>query len=680
MRLRKLELLNYGMYRGRQEIDLLPRTRGNKVRPIVLVGGQNGAGKTTILEAVRLCLYGRLALGPRVADAEYNRYLRERFHRNPDMLLPVTYASVALEFDYAHGGVRSTYEVHRAWEAKGETGVIEMIRVHRNGEKLEDVEAAIWPEFIRSLVPLGVSQLFFFDGEKIKRLAEEDTQSTELADSVKSLLGLDLIERLQDDLDVYVTRFVKKTSTGSRATRLSEIDASVRSLSEDRARIAAEREAIETRAETIADEIGRLEESLAQRGEGLSAQRTTLTRRRAELNGSRDSAQKELRALCEGVLPLATCPNTLASLRRQLTSELRVESWNAARDEVSLAIDEVTRLLMGRLSKKLRWTAAVRDALKEEIANKKAELVAPPDEIQGVAILHGLAPRAVQGLLHLIQEGIPNAAESARGLALRLKEVEHQLHSVERTIRRAPGDDEIAPLIRRLSSLQEEAASLALQRNLKQEDEQQLAASLTTLRREREKLEDGERKAGEVAGRLALARGSRQALDQYLQRLTSRKVEQLREATASCFKVLCRKEDLVTDLHIDPATFEVTLIGRGGTTVPKDSLSAGEKQIYAISLLWALSKISGRPLPLIVDTPLGRLDRAHRQFLIERYFPVAAHQVIILSTDTEIDQSYLEFLKPFISHKVHLRNNAGGWTEAAAGYFWEDKGNAVASA
>jgi DNA sulfur modification protein DndD len=235
-------------------------------------------------------------------------------------------------------------------------------------------------------------------------------------------------------------------------------------------------------------------------------------------------------------------------------------------------------------------------------------------------------------------------------------------------------------LIRRLSSLQEEAATLALQKNLKHEDEHQLAASLTTLRREREKLEDGEKKAGEVAGRLALARSSRQALDQYLLRLTSRKVEQLREATVSCFKVLCRKEDLVTDLHIDPTTFEVTLIGRGGAIVPKDSLSAGEKQIYAISLLWALSKISGRPLPLIVDTPLGRLDRAHRQFLIERYFPVAAHQVIILSTDTEIDQSYLDFLKPFISHTVHLRNNAGGWTEAAPGYFWEEKANAVASA
>lgn len=680
MRLRRLELLNFGMYRGRQEIDLLPRTRGNRTRPIVLVGGQNGAGKTTILDAVRLCLYGKLALGARVSDAEYYRYLRERFHRNPDMLIPVSYASVKLEFDYAHAGIRKTYEVQRTWEAKGENGVTEKMRVQRDGQDLEEVESAIWPEFVRSLVPLGVSQLFFFDGEKIKRLAEEDTQSTELADSIKALLGLDLIERLQDDLDIYVSRFVKKTATGSRATRLAEIDASIRSLTEDENRIRGEREAFELRAAAIADEIASVEETLAQRGEGLSAQRTTLTRRKAELGGARDSTQKELRALCEGALPMALCPNTIASLRRQLTSEARFETWSAARDEVALALDEVARFIGGPIAKRLKLSVAVRDALKAEILNKKTELTAPPPELEDIAVLHGLAPRAVQAMLHLIQTGVPQAAIAAHELVERLKGIEHQLHNVERSLKRAPGDDEMAPLIRQLSSLQEEAASLALQINLRKEDEQQLRNSIETLRREQRRLEEQEQKAGEAAGRLALARNSRRVLDDYLQRLTTRKVEQLREATRSCFKVLCRKEDLVEDLRIDPLTFEVTLFGKGGVVVPKDGLSAGEKQIYAISLLWALSKISGRPLPLIVDTPLGRLDRAHRQFLVERYFPVAAHQVIILSTDTEIDQSYFELLKPFVSHSVHLRSNVGGWTEAAAGYFWEEESGAVASA
>ena len=55
--------------------------------------------------------------------------------------------------------------------------------------------------------------------------------------------------------------------------------------------------------------------------------------------------------------------------------------------------------------------------------------------------------------------------------------------------------------------------------------------------------------------------------------------------------------------------------------IPVNMLSAGEKQIYAISVLWALAKISGRALPMIIDTPLGRLDVHHRDQLVKTSFP-----------------------------------------------------------
>jgi len=54
--------------------------------------------------------------------------------------------------------------------------------------------------------------------------------------------------------------------------------------------------------------------------------------------------------------------------------------------------------------------------------------------------------------------------------------------------------------------------------------------------------------------------------------------------------------------------------------------------------LWGLARASARPLPAVIDTPMARLDAAHRQHLVERYFPNASHQVIVLSTDTEVDR------------------------------------------
>lgn len=107
--------------------------------------------------------------------------------------------------------------------------------------------------------------------------------------------------------------------------------------------------------------------------------------------------------------------------------------------------------------------------------------------------------------------------------------------------------------------------------------------------------------------------------------------------------------------------------------MPKESLSAGERQIYAIAMLDALAKTSGRKLPIIIDTPLGRLDSKHRKKLVENYFPSASHQVIILSTDTEIDKTYLTSLKDHISHTIMLDYiGTEGSSSVEPGYFWKN--------
>ena len=110
---------------------------------------------------------------------------------------------------------------------------------------------------------------------------------------------------------------------------------------------------------------------------------------------------------------------------------------------------------------------------------------------------------------------------------------------------------------------------------------------------------------------------------------------------------------------------------KDGTEIDKDELSAGEKQIYAISILEALAHTSGRHLPIIIDTPLGRLDSVHRTKLINNYFPTASHQVIILSTDTEVDENFYSDLSPSISHAFKLDYDAkDGSTHVKEGYFW----------
>ena len=123
----------------------------------------------------------------------------------------------------------------------------------------------------------------------------------------------------------------------------------------------------------------------------------------------------------------------------------------------------------------------------------------------------------------------------------------------------------------------------------------------------------------------------------------------------------------------DRATFDATLIDKSGAEIRKSSLSAGEKQVYAIAMLWALARTSGRALPMIIDTPLARLDSEHRSTIVERYFPEASHQVIVLSTDTEVDDRLLEKLAPSISHSFRLEyEHDRRATHVVPGYFEHD--------
>ena len=73
-----------------------------------------------------------------------------------------------------------------------------------------------------------------------------------------------------------------------------------------------------------------------------------------------------------------------------------------------------------------------------------------------------------------------------------------------------------------------------------------------------------------------------------------------------------------------------------------------------ISILWALAICSKKKLPVIIDTPLSRLDSLHRAALIKTYFPNAGEQTIILSTDSEIDSKYYQLMKDDIGDEFTL--------------------------
>jgi len=670
MRLNRLVLRNFGMFRGEQTLDLRLR-EGDGVRPIVLVGGHNGAGKTTLLEAVRVCLHGRLALGPRVTDVAYQAYLRERLHRSPDLDAPARYASVGLEFEYSHLGRQSRYFVQRGWEPRGPSGVREGIRVLRDDEPLDDVDSELWSEFVRSLVPPGVAQLFFFDGEKIKRLAEEETEALALGESIKALLGLDLVERLQADLDVFTAKQMKRTARAKTSQRLKELErdltrlnGEIAKIEEDSARLADEHSQLEA-------QICSVEGRLAQSGEGLATRREDLRQEEANLSAELSATEKSARDLLDGAAPFLLCPKTSSRLVHQVNLEHTRQEWEIGRASAQEALRTArTRLMAAAKKRRARSDPQESDWVEETLRQVESELQEAPESIRKVRILHGLSDLERTACVQTLQVEAPALARRFSLQVKKLVALEGELRECRTRINRIPETDELAPLVSEMSTLQERQAKVALDLTLLAERRAALQKEVGVRERERDRLEKAEMASARASIRLALAGQAREAAGEYLRRLTIAKTTELERQALESFQRLSRKNRFVEKLRINPETFAVSIYDSKGDLIPKSSLSAGEKQIYAISLLWGMARVSGRPLPMIVDTPLGRLDLHHRTNLVNHYFPMASHQVIVLSTDTEVDRAHYDDLRPKTSHTYRLVDRHG-WTEAKEGYFWE---------
>ena len=105
---------------------------------------------------------------------------------------------------------------------------------------------------------------------------------------------------------------------------------------------------------------------------------------------------------------------------------------------------------------------------------------------------------------------------------------------------------------------------------------------------------------------------------------------------------------------MNPETLDITYLDNQEHEIQKESLSAGEKQLMVIAILWALAICSKKKLPVIIDTPLSRLDSMHRTSMVTVYFPQASDQTIILSTDSEIDQYYYDLMKEYIGDEFTL--------------------------
>jgi|SRR5579885_694990 len=673
MILTKLVLSDFGLYGGYHEFDLRPRETEEELKPIVLFGGKNGSGKTTILEAIRLCLYGRDALGFRVSTADYHAYILRRIHHTRRRAADE--ALVAIEFEYMDNQDRGTYCIERSWKCD-QTEVTETLSVRKEGELQFGIGPEHWQEVLKSLIPLGLADLFFFDGERIQSLADDERGGPALAIALKDLLGVNLIEQLETDLQVYLTR-------QSKVNGLAEMHAELESLLQEKNRLeelsrahGQDKASVQTKKDRVQSKIEEKKGEIANQGGIFVEQRSAAEAQKQMLSGSIKEIKNFLEASCADLLPFALSPTIGRAVYRRLQEEERVEHERSTqavlREHADMLAEKVEHDDLWKEIAPDSVTDSLRSAISERIRHILLSQADAAAAGSNAKIIHALSNQERRNWRRLIRTAFTTTSEDVSRHLGKLSQAQVELEQAERFLQSVPPHELLAPLIQSLHALYAEEERLNASLKEIEKAEKRTAYELTEVERKIKKIQQSlqQNLQGQVKGKLAS--DVQDVLAEFRQELLRLKITDLEAGFTDYFNRLARKQEFVSHVIINEQTFSMTLVSRDGRYISKSQLSAGEKQIYAIALLWALRAVAARPLPVIIDTPLGRLDSSHRQNLVEYYFPNASHQVIILSTDTEIDASYFAELTPFISHAYHLEfDEETESTKETLGYFWQ---------
>jgi DNA sulfur modification protein DndD len=657
MILDQITLHNFGLYAERQTINLTPPTPD---KPVILFGGLNGGGKTTLLDALQLCLFGPHARISNRGTLPYQEYLARCIHRSAH---PAE-AAIELSFRHTVEGQEDHYRLLRSWR-KANGGCKEYFEVLKNGRP-ESVLSDNWSSQVEDFIPINIAHLFLFDGEQIERYASQEDSAGLISAAIQSLLGLDMVDQLQKDLVTYERRkrvddkdVADQVQIATARAEIKELQQRVQSIDQQRAAILTHQ--IDRKRAALAS----ADERFRKLGGELYEERAQIERRLAEASQAVMSTVNGLRELAGGGLPLHLVRGLLNAIgvrdRREEDGRRAYEVVETLKTRDETVLTQLRACLTDkRILATLSTFLQADRAERASQANEQRILDLGP-EVRGD--LHALTGGGLDELVVRAKDQL-GCLQRAQAKAERLR-LEHE---------NIPGSDTISEAAAERDSIKEELTVLTEQHRRMGEEvsrlkseierkEQQLARLLESEAAERAERED----------RARILRHSekvRRTLSAFRDAVIQRNVRRIEQFVLESYHQLLRKECLVSRLVIDSTTFALTLYGRDGSVLSSERLSAGERQLLAIALLWGLAKASGRPLPTAIDTPLGRLDSGHRMNLVERYLPFASHQVLLLSTDEEIAGEYLERLRPWVGRTYQLDyDDASGQTHVSPGYF-----------
>jgi DNA sulfur modification protein DndD len=361
----ELVLQNFGPYAGKQIINLNPQIDEDNARPIILLGGMNGGGKTTLIDAIRLALYGQRAQCSTRGNLSYSDFLTQCVNSKAN---PTEKTRIELVFEHIEEDKPIQYRVVRTWEKNPKDGKDHLGILGDDETWPIDSLVNIWDEYIENILPLGISNLFLFDGEQVKELAEQEIPPPIVVDAINGLLGLELADKLAIDLEILVNRKKREFADNKDLGKLEEIETKLHEKQQ-------EYENNRQRLATVNIKVAELEkiqeealDKFVNEGGKIAAERSQLEKQREEKIKLANNVRESLCELAADVLPLALISPLLSQVQRQGEKELKTQQIQLAKD-VLIARDERLMNWLKQLNLENTNISNIQSFLAEDINN-----------------------------------------------------------------------------------------------------------------------------------------------------------------------------------------------------------------------------------------------------------------------------------------------------------------------
>ena len=692
MKIKRITLYNIGPYFEENTFDFTI----SKDKNVVLIGGKNGAGKTTFFKEIKTCLYGCRVWGFESPGREYYSIV------NGLLNFKMQYSSTAkayieIELFFDDGKQSNSYVLHREW-SRVKTTLTEFFRIRKNGDLILGSEEDDFVNYLLSVIPPDMFNFYFFDGESIAEFFLGSEGNKNFRNAFLKLYGLDTLSIMVENF----SRNMKKSNAKDNSFELYN-SARISAESEDAKyqELTGKKKEIEDKIDLLKIKLQSLQSNYTKEGGiGLSEWKDLTTEILKE-ESERDGINRWLKEVANHYLPFILLEKQLSVLRNEL--ENQQESYRS-------------KLLMETFASK-----EFSDVIKHYLKNNKIADVNSAELIKYLrsyyivdsnTTIFDFSESQINRILSQIHE---KQSFDKNVIKTTLRRLNSSLSKTKKLRDKllVSSIDGFEDYVAQKEEIEGEISKLLIAlEKVSQEVEIQKKCSEDAQKRYVEAKKTYEmilknKSINDVAERAVLAYSLLE------DKLIKRQSQILQQEFLACFNAIINKENfidgIIIDKNINVIPYKFVVVKRtqienylkinksfldmfdnpkyimdindleferkDQIMLPspiKAPFSQGERQVYIMSIYLALLKTSHKDIPFFIDTPFARIDSNHRAKIVKEFFDKIKNQLFILSTDEEIVGKYKKLMDKKISDIYTLNINDYGTTSVVAGKYFEE--------